>query len=51
MHVGIGRKIVSLDYDLYVSLIPRSWINNIWNFAHKYVISLPTLPTQLNIHR
>ena len=51
IHVGIWRKDISLDYDLYGNIIPRSWIKNIWNFAHEYEISLPNSPTQIDIHR
>ena len=51
MHVGIVRNMFSVDYDLYSNLLPRSWIKNIWNFAHEYRTSLPTSPTQLDLHR
>ena len=46
----MGRKVFSLNYDLYVNLIPQSWINNIWKFAHEYGISLLTSPTKLDLH-
>ena len=51
IHVGIGRNILSLDYDLYGDLIPWYWIKNLWNLSHEYAISLPTSPTQLGLHR
>ena len=51
IHVGIGRKFFSLDYDLYGNLLPQLWIRNIWNFGQEYGISLPTQPTQLDLHR
>ena len=50
IHVGIGRNIFSLYYYLYRDLLPRSWIKNIWNFAHEYGTSLPTSYTQLGLH-
>ena len=51
IYVGIGRNIFSLGYDLYRNIIPQSCIKNIWSFAHNYGISLPTSPTQLDLHR
>ena len=38
IHVGIGRNILSPDYDLYNNLITWPWINNICNFSHDYEI-------------
>ena len=51
IHVGIGRGIFYLDYDLYVNILSRSWIKNLWNFAHEYGIYLPTSPSQLYLNR
>ena len=50
IHVGIGRNIYSLDYELYGDLLHRSWIKNLWNFSHGYGIYLPTSPTQIDLH-
>ena len=50
IHVGIGRKKLSLDYDIYGNLPPRSCIKHIWNFTKEYGISLPTSPTHLELN-
>ena len=51
IHVGTGRNMFYLEYDLYVNILPWSWIKNLWNFVHEYGIYLPTSPTQIDLDR
>ena len=51
IHIGIGRNIFSLDYDLYGDLLPHTWVKNVWAFASKHDITLPSPSSLLDLHR
>ena len=51
IHIGIGCNIFLLDYELYGDLLPHTWVKNVWAFASKYDITLPSTTSVLDLHR
>ena len=43
IHLGIGnRNLFDVDLKIFGHLLPRTWIKSLWQFAHKYQLTMPT---------
>ena len=52
IHLGIGNKnLFDVDFNFFGHLLPRTWIKSLWQFAHKYQITMPTYEYNLASRR